>query len=89
MKKQKMLSVLLTLTLVGCLAGCGNKEEASAPADNSAAQTQAAAENAEVLEENVDLTGRLRMRKRSSISAGRNQPTSLMRRGRIPITITS
>lgn len=57
MKKQKMLSVLLTLTLVGCLAGCGNKEEASAPADNSAAQTQAAAENAEVLEENVDPYG--------------------------------
>ena len=55
MKKRKVISVLLALTLIGsCLAGCQGKAETTATADNSPAQTQAAADNAEVLEENVD-----------------------------------
>ena len=58
MKKRKVISVLLALTLIGsCLAGCQGKAETTATADNSPAQTQAAADNAEVLEENVDPYG--------------------------------
>ena len=58
MKKRKVISVLLALTLIGsCLAGCQGKAETTATADNSPAQTQVAADNAEVLEENVDPYG--------------------------------